>query len=189
MKKLALTAVGVAIVLVGFMAILYCLPCNTNCCDERERCEMKEGGGKCSGEHKGCDKGDMKCSGKMEGCEKGDMKCSGKMDGCEGKEKCSVKEWKDAEGKCHKEVKVIVGGDGHGMDMMGGGECGMHGKMQMGEGGCDMKGKMQMGEGCSMMKMGGHGGCCCCCMMMMNHCGMGESDKSDSVHVKVRGKL
>lgn len=181
MKKLALTSIGVAIALVAFMTILYCLPCNENACGDRDRCEMKDGGGKCHGEEDGCAMGDMKCKNEK---------------GCEGKEMRCEKEWKDADGKCHKEVKVMIGG-AHGMmgegcgmhgDMkMGHGECGMHGKMKMGEGGCGMKEKMQMGGGCSMMKMGGHG--CCCCMMMMNHCGMGDSMEGDSVHVKVRGKL
>jgi hypothetical protein len=45
---------------------------------------------------------------------------------------------------------------------------------------------MQMGNSCNMQM--GHG-CCCCCMMMMNGCHMGDSAKTDSAHMKVRGKL
>jgi hypothetical protein len=152
MKKLALLTVGVAIVIVGFMAILYCLPCNNACCGQQDKCEMKDGNGKC-GHDEACKDGDSKCSG-HEGCENG-------------KENCQIKEWTDADGKCHKEVRVTVGGDG---DQMGG--C----NMQMGNG----------GSSCNM-QMGNHG--CCCCCMMMSGCSMGDSAKSDTAHVKVRGKL
>ena len=81
MKKLVLLTVGVAIVLVGFMAVLYCLPCKGECCDRHDRCEMKDGDGKCS-EHEGCKDGDEKCSDEHhEGCMEGNEKCSGHHEG------------------------------------------------------------------------------------------------------------
>jgi hypothetical protein len=148
MKKLAITSVAVLIALIGFTAVLCLLP-GGNCCGERDGCEMHDG--KCPHE-KGMSDG--KCSHDKSGCEMNEGKCGG--------EKRIVKEWKDADGKMHKEVKVTIGGDG---DMQMGGSC-------------------QMGNN-------GQGGCCCCCMMMMNgHDGMmNDSMKMDTVRVKVRGKL
>ena len=152
MKKLVLLTVGVAIVLVGFMAVLYCLPCKGECCDRHDRCEMKDGDGKCS-EHEGCKDGDEKCSDEHhEGCMEGNEKCSGHHEGCENGKTCPMEQ----------------------------GGCKMEG---MEHNGCSM----QMGNSCNMQM--GHGCCCCCMMMMMNGCHMEDSAKSDSVHMKVRGKL
>ena len=82
MKKLALTTIGVAIVLIGFMAILYCLPCINGCHGDRDTCEMKDSS-KCSGHHEGCKDGDGKCSEHHEGCEKGNGKtCPMEQGGC-----------------------------------------------------------------------------------------------------------
>jgi hypothetical protein len=178
MKKLAITSVAVLIALIGFTAALYMIPCG-DCCGQQEGCEMHDAKSSCDkshGDKSPCDKssGD-KCSGMKQGCgsghghHKGGHGCGkgqGGHDGCGGgNEKCMVKEWKDADGKVHKEVKVIVGGEGH---------CGM-----------------EMSSGCPMDN-GAHGGCCGCCPMKNgggkeNCCG--DSVGSDSVRVKVRGKL
>lgn len=184
MKKLVLTTVVVAIALIGFITVLCILPKN-NCCHDRNKCEMKDGDGKCSGD----------------------------KDGCNGDEKCNVRVWTDADGKTHKEVIVIKGGDGDGMccDKMEGGCSGNMGGCPMDKGKCEMGGMegkcnmdSMMGGKCGMdkMQMGcgpegyrEHGGCCCCCcMMMMNgmHCNMDQDkgeNKVDSPKVKVRGKL
>lgn len=182
MKKLAITSVAVLIALIGFTAILVCLPCGDGFCaveDSHNGCEMHNGksscaeasGDKCSGEKGTCGHegksscgSEEKCSHNSEGCGKG----QGHHDGCGGgHEKCSMKEWTDADGKCHKEVKVTVGGEG----------CGAH---------------QFEGKGCPM-EMGDHNGCCGCCMM--KHGGgmncMMDSAGSDSVRVRVRvrGKL
>src|ERR1044071_7744650 len=119
MKKLAITSVVVLIALIGFTAVLYFLP-GGDCCVKKEGCEMRMHDQQCSG--------DM---GKHEGCGKG----QGHHDGCM-QEKRMVKEWKDADGKVHKEVKVIIGGEGDGMEM----------------------------RSCPM-ESGDHSGCCGCCMM------------------------
>ena len=106
MKKLAITSVVVLIALIGFIAVLCFLPGN-NCCGKQEGCEMREA--KCSGEMRG-----DKCGGKHEGCGKG----QGHHEDCgNANEKRMVREWKDADGKVHKEVKVIIGGEGDGMNM------------------------------------------------------------------------
>jgi hypothetical protein len=148
MKKLAVTSVVVFVVLIGFIGLLCFLPDN-ECCEKKEGCEMREE--KCGGEMHG---------GKPEGCGKG----QGHHEGC-GQEKCMVKEWKDADGKVHKEVKVII--DGKGNDM-------------------------NRGNGCPMESMD-HSGCCGCCMMKQGggSCKMMKIDsiETDSVRVKVRGKL
>jgi hypothetical protein len=153
MKKLAITSVAVLIALIGFTAVLCLLP-GGNCCGERDGCEMHDG--KCPHE-KGMSGG--KCSHDKDGCEMEEGKCGG--------EKRMVKEWKDADGKMHKEVKVTIGDEG----------CG---------------GDYQYEKGACQMGNGGQNGCCCCCMMMMNgHGEMMNSDsmKMDTVRVKVRGKL
>ncbi len=185
MKKLLLTVIGVAIVFVGFITILYMLPCNQGRWHRHDRCEMKDGVGKCDDKDMG-----------------------------DGKEHRTEKVWIDADGKEHREVMVTIGGDGEmgncpmdkgqcemgkeqcqmgkehcTMDSMMGGKCNME---KMGDGKCDMN-NMQMG----CCGMGMHG-CCCCCMMMMNggHCNV-ETDekgekwekKNDSVKIKVRSKL
>ena len=125
---------------------------------------------------------------------------------CCGHEQRCEKEWKDGDGRMHKEVRVEIR-DGEGMechhcihggcgDMKMDGGC-PHGRMEM-HGECgDMK--MKTDSGCSMempaMGCGGMHGCCCCCMMMMHggmdHCMMGDSMKPDTmrVKVKVRGKI
>ena len=136
---------------------------------------------------------------------------------CCGHEQRCEKEWKDGDGRMHKEVRVEIR-DGEGMqcphgEMHGGcgemqmhGGCGdmkmeggcPHGDMQM-QGGCGGDMKMKMDSGCQMkmpmMGCGGMHGCCCCCMMMMHggmdHCMMNDSMKMDTTRMKmkVRGKI
>ncbi|MDQ3111124.1 MAG: hypothetical protein M3R17_14620 [Bacteroidota bacterium] len=161
MKKLAVTSIAVFIALCGFIAILCFLPCNENCCGGNDECNKQET--KCSGEKKDCDH-DAKCSGDNESCHEGKGEHRGGHDGCGGgNENCSVREWKDGDGKCPKEVKVIINGDGKGD-----------------------------AHGSCPMEMGDHSGCCGCCMMKhgggMNCSGM-DSMGEDSVRIKVRGKL
>jgi hypothetical protein len=192
MKKLAITSIAVLIALCGFIAILYFLP--GNCCGEKHGCEMRDAkcsgehdaksscseapGDKCSSEEKDC-KHEGKCGDKKESCKAhGNHSCEmGEMEsghGCEmkdgpngcktGNERRIVKEWTDKDGKVHREVKVMINGDGKGDAHMS----------------CPME-------------MGAHSGCCCCCMMMhggMNSCGHGmDSMEADTVRMKVRGKL
>lgn len=168
MKKLAITSVAVLIALIGFTAILFFLAGGEGCCGEKEGCEMHDA--KSSGEKEACSHdgksscgSEEKCSHKSEGCGKG----QGHQEDCGGgNEKCTMKEWKDADGKMHKEVKVTFGGEGCGGD------------------------HQYEGKACPM-EMGDHSGCCGCCMMK-NGGGMnwsGDSAGSDSVRIKVRGKL
>lgn len=149
MKKLVLTAAGVTIALIGFIAILYFLPakCGGSSCGKHEEC--------CEKESKG-------------------HSCEGKGPGCEGKEHQTCKEWKDADGKMHKEVRIEIRDGG---DMQG--SCGGHGEMR---------------GGCGKMNMQMHGCCCCCMMMMQNGMGQGMMPKDSmaldtSVRVKIREKL
>lgn len=173
MKKLAITSVAVLIALIGFTTVLCLLPGGNCCSGEREgECEMWKG--KCPHEKGEYRMGEGKCEDRPEGCEMHKGKCEGEKNECEGEkgecghERTMVKEWKDADGKMHKEVKVIVGGD----EEMGG-SCQMH----SGGGSCNM-GMGNMGHGC----------CCCCMMMNMKGCRM-DSMKMDTTRVKVRGKI
>ncbi|MEO5641825.1 MAG: hypothetical protein ABIQ40_19000 [Bacteroidia bacterium] len=156
MKKLAITSVAVLIALIGFTAILVFLPCGDGCHGKKDGCELREA--KCSGDKKDCTHAG-KCGDEKSGCEMG----KGHHDGCgSGNEKCSMKEWTDADGKCHKEVKVVINGDGKG----------------------DM-------HGACPMENADHSGCCGCCPMKnggANSC-HGDAEENDSVKVKVRGKL
>ena len=114
---------------------------------------------------------------------------------CCGNEQRCEKEWKDGDGRMHKEIRVEIR-DNEGMECHHGEMHGGCGDMEM-HGGCS--GDMKMDSGCQMkMPMTGCGemhGCCCCCMMMMqggmDHCRMNDSMKMDTmrVRVKVRGKI
>jgi hypothetical protein len=164
MKKLFLLTVVVAVALIGFITILCFLPCNGQCCHEKNKCEMTDENGKCSGD----------------------------KNACEGKEHRTEKVWTDADGKMHREI-IVTMGDGGGVSggkmngcPMDKGKCGMG----MENGKCEMDKGMDRSGKCGMEMHG----CCCCCMMMMNgmmgNHGMDSMQKSDSsVHVKVRGKL
>ncbi len=188
MKKLAITSFAVLVALIGFTAILVFLPCGDVCCGEK----TEQHGSKCSGEKKDC-KHEGKCDNKKSGCahegkcgkeksgcahegkcgkeksgcgsgnhENGKSGCDkgeGSHEGCGGgNEKCMVREWTDADGKVHKEVKMMIDGDGKGMS-------------------CPMENS-------------NHSACCGCCPMRngggYHH---GDSSGSDSVRIKVRGKL
>ncbi len=132
MKKLAITSFAVLVALIGFTAILVFLPCGDVCCGEK----TEQHGSNCSGEKKDC-KHEGKCEDKKSGCthegkcgkeksgcgsenhgngKSGCDKGEGNHEGCGGgNEKCMVREWTDADGKVHKEVKVMIDGDGKGM--------------------------------------------------------------------------
>lgn len=135
MKRLLITTVVVALALVGFIAVLMLLPCNGTCCHDKNKCEMRDDDGKCSGE----------------------------KDAYEGKEHRTEKVWTDADGKMHREVMVTMG-DGDGMkngcgEMKGcsgdKGKCNMEKGMEMG-GKCEMHGNMEMhGCCCCCMMMNG----------------------------------
>ncbi len=123
MKKLALTSFAVLVALIGFTAILVCLPCNNDRCGSHEGCEMSDG----------------KCDGGKESCQKGN-------------EKRIVKKWTDADGKVHEEVTVTVGDDGGAMGtcpMEMGDHSGCCGCCQMKNGG----GHCNMGEGGDSIKV------------------------------------
>src|SRR5665213_3837862 len=104
MKKLLLTVIGVTVVFVRFITILCLLPCNQNRWHyHREQCDPDSYREK-----------------------DGDGKCSGDKDACEGKEHCTEKCWTAADGKMHKEVRVMIGDDKEmGNCPMENGKCGM----------------------------------------------------------------
>jgi hypothetical protein len=135
MKKLALTAFGVAIVLVGLMTALYFCPCTKHCEGDRDRCEMKDST-KCPGQQEGCKEGEGKCSGHHEGCEKEGNQQGG----------CSMEG--NQQGGCKMEGNQQGG-------------CKMEGNQQ---GGCKMEGNQQGGGACSMQGAN-QGCCCCIMMM------------------------
>ena len=116
MKKLALTAFGVAIVLVGLMTALYFCPCTKHCEGDRDRCEMKDST-KCPGQQEGCKEGEGKCSGHHEGCEKE----GNQQGGCsmEGNQQGGCKMEGNQQGGCKMEG-----------NQQGGGACSMQGANQ-----------------------------------------------------------
>lgn len=158
MFRLIGTATGVAVVLIGLVLALYMLPEKAGCCKEQNI--------------------------QTENCKGKDHHCDGKKSGCEGKETHCVKEWKDADGKMHKEVRIEIRGDG---DMKS--ECGGHGEMR---GGCQDKKNSSCEAGGEMPVH-----CCCCTMMMQMHGGMMDHCKMEkdsmvldtSVRIKIRSKL
>jgi hypothetical protein len=146
------------------------------------------------GRNEKCCKQEQACKGKDKHCEGKDKRCQEKQSCCKSQEQRCEREWKDADGKMHKEIRIEIRDDG---DRKGG--CGGHGEMRGGCSGdkkdaCEMGEGMEMPMGCGGMQM--HG-CCCCAMMMMMHGGMMDHCKMDkdsmvldtTVRVKVRGKL
>jgi hypothetical protein len=129
------------------------------------------------------------CCGDKQGCEMRESKCSGEKEGCEHK------------GKCGEEKEKCMGHGDHSQKMESGHGC----EMKDGPNGCksgnDRKVKIMInGDGkgdvhmSCPMETGDHSGCCGCCMM--NQQGWGkcwetnsDSSKTDSVRMKVRGKL
>lgn len=100
------------------------------------------------------------------------------------KETRTVKEWKDKDGKMHKEIQIEIVSDGAGAcggpgEMKGG--CKEHGDMR---GECGPEGGMPMGGCCCCGKMQMHGG-------MMDHCEMKKDSVvlDTTVRIKIRGKI
>jgi hypothetical protein len=136
-------------------------------------CLLPCNGDCCHGERDGkCEMRDGKCPYEKGECSMGEGKCE------EGHEGCGMEQ-----GKCSGGHEGCSMHKGCGMEGMENGKCEMKG---MEDGKC-----MMHSDGSCNMEMGNHGCCCCCCMMMnMKGCHMdNDSAKTDSAHVKVRGKL
>jgi hypothetical protein len=136
MKRLAILSTGVLIALIGFIAVLYFLPCENH-------------GGCC-----GHDKMSVSCG--KTGHHEMHMKGDHHEGGCGHQEMCG-----DGKGACmHKEIRVEMHGGGCGHDMMKAG-CGDGMNEGCRDGGTEMQMGCQMpstGKGCCcccMMMMGG----------------------------------
>lgn len=169
MKRLFANALIVLAALVGFIVVLFFLPANPGSCGEGKEGDCHRQG-KCHDTEMSCPH-QMHDGGDMASCHGKEMKCGGGMESCQGNKDECMKEWKDADGKMHKEIRIEIHGDGKE-------GCGMHEEMESGCGGMNM-----------------HGGCCCCCRMMMMGGGMHQEMMKDSmqldttVRVKIRGKM
>lgn len=183
MKKLFISSLGVASMLTLLLLALYIIPEKAGWVKHPEvksdKCQHD-----CKGKDKHCGDGHKQhCDGGKSNHCGGKSSCDGHQSGCGGNEMRCEKEWKDADGKMHKEIRIEI-------------------RKEDGNNSC--KGKGEMRGGCGMgeseMPMGG----CCCCMMemmmkshmqmhggMMNHCEMNKDSMiiDTSVRIKVRGKI
>ncbi|MBI3510049.1 MAG: hypothetical protein HY064_05260 [Bacteroidetes bacterium] len=176
MKKLAITSAAVFIALIGFIVILWLIPCNGKCCRWKNNCQMEMKDGKC-GDNDHCRQI------VTETCDS-----NGNIH----------KEVRIIVGDDDDGCPMMNGGNSCDKDnggcSMKGNSCPMPVRPDC-QGGGNGNCKMDKDGGCGMQMM--NGCCCCCCRMMMMNCNGGSckgdsaSCKKDSVdkHIKIRKKM